>query len=133
MICPHCKDEVLVTLENEQIEVEYCVTCNGLWLDTGELELLFGDAESAASFLTIGAPAQPPAGEKPRKCPECDARMTKEATESDPPVIFDHCPKGDGLWFDRDEVNTVLEHADALGHESPVRNFLLEIFPELRK
>ena len=128
MRCPHCPDEVLISLEYEKVEVDYCTACKGIWLDSGELELLIGDADATARFLTIGSPAQVPHGEKHRKCPECRARMTKESTTTDPPVIFDHCPQGDGLWFDAGELATILHHAEETLGNIQVSTFLKDVF-----
>ncbi len=110
MKCPHCTDEVLIALEMNQVEVDYCTECKGIWLDSGELELLLGNEQTAHDYLSIGSPVDAPKGEAHRKCPECDKRMTKEGTESTPPVIFDHCPKGHGIWLDHNELETMLSH-----------------------
>ena len=128
MRCPHCTDEVLISLEYDRVEVDYCTSCKGVWLDAGELELLIGDAEATGKFLSIGSPADVPKGEKHRKCPECRKRMTKEATDTDPAVVFDHCPIGDGLWFDAGELATVLDHAEETLGKHEVSDFLKEIF-----
>ncbi len=128
MQCPVDKESMIV-LEYQNVEVDYCVKCRGIWLDAGELELLFGDAGACAAFLTIGSPADAK-GEKPRRCPTCRVKMTKEATESDPPVIFDHCPNGDGLWFDAGELGQVLEHGKALDGKGDVPDFLRGVFSE---
>lgn len=128
MNCPHCRTEVLIALEDDQVEIDYCVVCQGVWLDAGELELLFGDAEAAQAFLSIGSPVQVPSGEKPRMCPECDATMAKEATQSTPPVVFDHCPNGDGLWLDHGELESILHHSEGFGSRVEVRSLLKNIF-----
>ena len=128
MQCPVCK-EAMIVLEYENVEVDFCVGCEGVWLDAGELELLFGNAEACADFLTIGSPADA-GGEKPRRCPICRVKMTKEATESDPPIVFDHCPNGDGLWFDKGELLQVLEHGKALAGKDEVPAFLRGMFFE---
>ncbi len=130
MDCPHCKKEPLIVLEYEDVEVDYCTVCQGIWLDAGEIELLFGDAEAAARFLSVGEPAVVPSGEKPRRCPICDRKMTKESTSSDKPVTFDHCPKGDGLWFDRGELAAVLRLGGAFSEGAKVVAFLCDVFPE---
>jgi Zn-finger nucleic acid-binding protein len=121
----------MIVLEYENVEVDYCTGCQGVWLDAGELELLFGDTQACADFLTIGSPADAK-GEKTRRCPICRAKMTKEATESDPPVIFDHCPRGDGLWFDKGELLDVLKHGKALDEKGEVPAFLQGVFLENR-
>ena len=130
MRCPVCKKEVLIALEYESVEIDYCPECKGIWLDAGEIELLFGDADAATAFLTIGKPAVVPQGEKRRRCPECNKKMTKESTESEHPVTFDHCPNGDGLWFDAGELAIILKHAGELVGANTVADYLREIFPE---
>lgn len=130
MDCPHCKKEPLIVLEYEDVEVDYCTVCQGIWLDAGEIELLFDDAEAAARFLSIGGPAVVPRGEKRRRCPICDKKMTKESTSSDTPVTFDHCPNGDGLWFDRGELAAVLRLGGAFSEGAEVAAFLCDVFPE---
>ena len=116
-----------MVLEYQDVEVDYCVSCHGVWLDAGEMELLFGDAQACSDFLTIGSPADAK-GEKPRRCPMCRVRMSKEATESDPPIIFDNCPNGDGLWFDKGELHEVLKHSKAFGDNADLPAFLQGVF-----
>lgn len=128
MKCPHCIDEELIAIETEQVEVDYCTECKGIWLDSGELELLLGNEESATAYLSIGNPVETPTGEKLRVCPECDTNMDKEGTESDPPVIFDHCPKGHGIWLDHNELETMLSHLEDNGTPSEVGRYLADIF-----
>ncbi len=130
MNCPVCEKEILIALEYESVEIDYCPVCKGIWLDSGELELLFGDEEAATKFLSIGKPTAMPKGEKHRRCPECDKKMTKESTESEHPVIFDHCPRGHGLWLDQGELATILSHPEAQAAGHPVAEYLREIFPE---
>lgn len=38
MKCPACKDVVLAITERNGIEIDYCPTCRGVWLDRGELD-----------------------------------------------------------------------------------------------
>ena len=39
MKCPACKDDVLLSMsERNGIEIDYCPTCRGVWLDRGELD-----------------------------------------------------------------------------------------------
>ena len=39
MDCPACK-EPLIVLELNEVEIDNCVSCGGIWLDKGELERL---------------------------------------------------------------------------------------------
>ena len=38
MKCPVCKDTVLQMSERQSIEIDYCPSCRGVWLDHGELD-----------------------------------------------------------------------------------------------
>ncbi|MCC2680271.1 MAG: hypothetical protein K0R29_2847 [Pseudobdellovibrio sp.] len=36
MNCPSCRDTVLQMSERSGIEIDYCPSCRGVWLDRGE-------------------------------------------------------------------------------------------------
>lgn len=38
MKCPACPDQTLSMSERNGIEIDYCPTCRGVWLDRGELD-----------------------------------------------------------------------------------------------
>lgn len=38
MKCPVCKEPDLVMSERQGVEIDYCPTCRGVWLDRGELD-----------------------------------------------------------------------------------------------
>ena len=38
MKCPVCQQPDLVMSERQGIEIDYCPTCRGVWLDRGELD-----------------------------------------------------------------------------------------------
>lgn len=40
MKCPVCKTPDLLMAERQWIEIDYCPTCRGVWLDRGELDKL---------------------------------------------------------------------------------------------
>ena len=40
MKCPVCKN-MMIVVEHEHIELDYCPDCAGVWFDAGELDLLF--------------------------------------------------------------------------------------------
>jgi len=37
MLCPHCKTDLKIS-SREGIEIDYCPSCRGVWLDRGELD-----------------------------------------------------------------------------------------------
>ncbi len=38
MNCPTCPDATLVMTERSGVEIDYCPSCRGVWLDRGELD-----------------------------------------------------------------------------------------------
>jgi len=71
MQCPS-DGTVLVMSERSGIEIDYCPTCRGVWLDRGELDKIiergtreYGGAPQAAPAAP-GAPAAPPAPAQPQ-------------------------------------------------------------------
>jgi len=38
MKCPICVDIDLIMTERQNVEIDYCPTCRGVWLDRGELD-----------------------------------------------------------------------------------------------
>ena len=57
MKCPTCPDVTLVMADRAGIEIDYCPTCRGVWLDRGELDKIIERSASAApSVATVPAP-----------------------------------------------------------------------------
>jgi hypothetical protein len=38
MKCPNCKDTDLLISERKNVEIDFCPSCRGVWLDKGELD-----------------------------------------------------------------------------------------------
>jgi len=54
--CPTCPDATLAITERSGIEIDYCPTCRGVWLDRGELDKIID--RSAPS--SAASPPPPP-------------------------------------------------------------------------
>ena len=60
MLCPACKTNLTLS-ERQGIEIDYCPSCRGVWLDRGELDkIIERSAESAPPQHQ--APPPPPQG-----------------------------------------------------------------------
>lgn len=138
MNCPVCKGDkgAMVIVEHEQIELDYCTNCAGVWFDHGELDLLLERLNldsSAFDMGTILALPEKKVKEAVRKCPVCHKKMRKVVIGSEPEVLIDVCPAGDGIWFDGGEVQQVIRQlvdsspADT-GEGGKVISFLGEVF-----
>ncbi|MEJ2196939.1 MAG: zf-TFIIB domain-containing protein [Ignavibacteriaceae bacterium] len=51
MFCPVCKEPMII-LELNEVEIDYCPSCSGIWLDAGELELLFEDQAEREKIIS---------------------------------------------------------------------------------
>jgi len=124
--CPVCKN-AMITLELAEVEIDYCTSCGGIWLDAGELELLMGSSEKAKQLLDFFK-IEPDCTEKPRKCPICLKKMQKISVGlSAEPVLIDKCPKAEGLWFDRGELQKIINRA-RLDKDNKIRKLLADMF-----
>ena len=109
MICPKCKQDMIV-VERQQIELDYCPNCEGVWFDADELYLLLQSLKTQSRELEIQEILRLPALESsgnPVKCPICSKKM-KEVAIGQPAINIDVCVRADGLWFDGGEVNQLL-------------------------
>ena len=126
MDCPVCTN-AMVTLELADVEIDHCLHCGGIWLDAGELELLMDDPRQAQRLLGSFQETPHPT-EKPRKCPICDRRMVQiRVGRTPPPLHIDKCRKDHGLWFDRGELEAILERGQ-LDENSRIQRLLADMF-----
>ena len=135
MKCPACSN-LMIVVEHENIELDYCTDCSGVWFDAGELELLLESMELEGSSLSLDSILTSPeakSSEKKRKCPICRQKMKKATVGHEPEVLIDACQRGDGLWFDKGEVGQLITQlSDKPSGESDsqgrVITFLGEVF-----
>jgi len=127
MDCPVCKESAMITLELNEVEIDYCTVCDGIWLDAGELELLLGEAEKAKKLIE-SFKVDTNSAEKPRKCPICDKKMRKVIVGSSKPVLLiDKCSRGHGLWFDKGELSDIFGKAK-LDKDNKIQELLKDMF-----
>jgi Zn-finger nucleic acid-binding protein len=126
MDCPICKN-AMITIELSEVEIDYCTDCGGIWLDSGELEMLLGEPEKAKQLLDSFKPDSKSI-ERPIKCPICDKKMQKIIVGfTKPTLLIDKCRRGDGLWFDRAELQNIVNRAD-LDKDNKIRELLADMF-----
>ena len=106
MNCPVCK-EAMIVLELNDVEIDYCYSCGGIWLDSGELDILLGSAQNRDNLLNSFEEIK--SKEKKKKCPICSKKMLKIQAGTDEKVLLDKCKKNHGIWFDLGELEQVLK------------------------
>jgi Zn-finger nucleic acid-binding protein len=91
MLCPVDGTSVLVMSERQGIEIDYCPTCRGVWLDRGELDKIIDRVSTEpAPSPAPGAgshqpPPQPPGGYPPAVPPPDVRSYPAQAWGSKPP------------------------------------------------
>jgi len=113
VVCPKC-DVALILLEFGGVEVDYCPRCDGIWLDSGEVEQLVVQSGGSPCHPLQEFMEQKSRGEAGRQtylCPRCDRPMrevVRRAADGSE-LILDRCPRGDGIWFDKGELQMLIQ------------------------
>lgn len=113
----------MIAVERNGIELDHCISCRGLWFDRDELDLF----SELTGFDLSNTGLDGEGGVRTRRvCPRCPKHLDELALGS---IRIDRCPAGDGFWFDRGELGSLLERAPATsGPLEPVTRFLGEVF-----
>jgi len=77
MNCPACNNVNLLMMERQGVEIDYCPTCRGVWLDRGELDKIIERSVSE------GRPSRekPPEEAAPRYADQHDRTYEKHHDE----------------------------------------------------
>ncbi len=124
----------MIVVEYSKIELDYCTNCQGVWFDSGELELLLesvGLESPKLLFSNILNSKEAKASERKRKCPICVQKMKKTAIGHEPQMVVDACRQGDGLWFDGGEVSRLMRQVkvpEEPSSQQEIITFLQEVF-----
>ncbi len=116
----------MLVLEIDQIEIDYCAICGGVWLDSGELELLIDKPGQRDSFFDSIRTADD-CSEPLIRCPLCRKKMQKIKVAGQDDIILDKCSKNHGLWLNKGELESVLTKAGNMP-KSPAMVLLRDIF-----
>lgn len=115
MRCPKCVTTELEPQVIEEVEIDRCPSCHGIWLDANELEALVRrhPRELRAEDRLFCAETGGPSGS--RTCPRCEsARLIKLNSRLNPGTILDSCTICFGTWLDAGEL-TLLASESVLG------------------
>lgn len=121
MICPVCKKPMLI-VEYNQVEIDYCPSCQGIWLDQGELELLLDKTDGSIDLTDFSG-----YNKGSRRCPRCQKKMMKGPFPHTS-VEVDICMRDGGIWLDRGEIQKIAESPGYSGSLEHIRSFFGELF-----
>ncbi len=115
-LCPHCEVPMnpLQALKDENVIIDMCPECFGMFFDRGELrylvELLTKDKEINVNKIDIGDLEKIPLTSRVDyvKCPVCGDTMHRINYEETSGIVFDYCKKH-GIYLDSGELKQILE------------------------
>lgn len=102
----------MIVLELNQIEVDHCTKCGGVWLDAEEMDLLLEGSAARDEIREKLLTPEPDANEERRRCPICSKKMDKSRVRragTEKNVLVDRCRRGHGTWLDGGELNAIVE------------------------
>ncbi len=120
MNCPNCKSE-MSKIKERDITIDRCEKCGGIFLDKGELNILATGMAGDIEFCSIDDNIHKDKFGV-RNCPKCsclfqnlknseiktcDQKMRKVNLLSHSDTIFDFCPKCEGFFLDKRELETM--------------------------
>ena len=108
MNCPKCESEMEKVSINE-LEVDRCNSCNGIWFD--EYELADFKRMEGSESVDIGDSS---VGKVQNKndlinCPKCTTRMIRMVDAKQSHIWFEHCGSCFGYFFDAGELRDLKE------------------------
>lgn len=125
MNCPVC-EEPMIVLELDEVEIDYCISCGGIWLDAGELELLLENSKEKDNLISSFA-LDKDSKENPRKCPICLKKMEKILCGTDMKISIDKCRNNEGIWFDTGELDEIIKMG-SFDKNNKIVNLLEDMF-----
>lgn len=132
-MCPRCVRGLAVRMV-EDIALDECPGCIGVFLDKVAIERLMRDRHQARAESVVGiyrgTPRKPDATGKPGgklyiKCPECSTIMNRKLFARGAAVIVDVC-RGHGTWFDAGELPAVVDFVMNGGLEAAEKKEIAE-------
>ncbi len=111
-----CKGQLLVK-KYENIQIDECNTCHGVWLDAPELFQIISKREETFSQAETKNVLQESGSKKiitkrQLSCLKCGESLVHFNYDYSSGVIIEACPKQHGFWLDKGELEKVQIHAE---------------------
>jgi hypothetical protein len=110
MNCPRCNLELTnkIILDFKYfLNIDYCCSCGGIWLENSELTRLEKTVEP--TFFEIRKIPEMQEQMQTLNCPSCEVSQVLQKAHHlrDNHVIIDLCPVCKGVWLDTGEIEAI--------------------------
>jgi membrane associated rhomboid family serine protease/Zn-finger nucleic acid-binding protein len=120
MKCPNCQlqsKEIELTqkIVSENLVIDYCPQCNGVWLGQAELSQFVKRIEEYINGLELKEilnrkPQQVTSQSLTKDCPVCSAPLKTFNYAYDSNIFLDRCPSCNGIWADSGEIISIAKY-----------------------
>ncbi|MDW8361708.1 MAG: zf-TFIIB domain-containing protein [Myxococcales bacterium] len=110
--CPRCRESMIAVLADDVL-IDQCERCGGVWIDRPQLQRIVEHAERAAGAEAalghLSPPRQPidTSAVVYLPCPDCDKPMMRRNFARISGIVVDDC-NGHGTWLDHGELARVV-------------------------
>ena len=114
MQCAKCSG-TLQSLHVNDIVIDRCDQCEGIWFDRQELtQILRADqAHALEERAHSGSFSASRADSRPGRCPRCSVALERVASLLVSDIGYDSCPDCLGVWLDKGELGELSSDPDA--------------------
>jgi Zn-finger nucleic acid-binding protein len=110
MKCPKCQSQ-FETITFQEIEVDRCLGCQGLWFDMLEKEDLVRIEGSEAIDIGSDQVGEKYSNMQDVKCPHCKVEMLPMVDKDQVHIKYESCPICYGAFFDAGEFRDLKENS----------------------
>ena len=110
MECPKCH-AVMTALRVDEVEIDRCDRCGGLWFDRREAVAILQTDPAAAAAIDTGPSWQAAIHNEQGKvyCPRDGTLMRKLAVPDRPGLVVERCGACEGTFFDAGEFTQLTD------------------------
>ncbi len=108
--CPKC-GHGMEEIAHDDVEIDRCTHCKGLWFDAGEAERLKGIDGSEKIDIGDSKEGWKWDSHADIDCPRCDKQMEKGHDPKQKHIWFEACPDGHGMFMDAGEFSDYKEES----------------------
>jgi Zn-finger nucleic acid-binding protein len=108
MKCPRCS-AAMETVPIENVQIDRCTKCGGLWFDEFELSDL--KAQNGSERIDTGHADKATQRSQTRiNCPKCSIPMLRMVDAQQPHIWYETCDECGGSYFDAGEFKELKRH-----------------------
>jgi len=104
--CPRSQPGELIQITIDDVQVERCAACGGMWFDKGELGALL-NRETARINPLLGGTDPEDLNYKTGRCPRDGKKMLRVLSARNRQVVIESCSTCQGIWLDGGEFERI--------------------------